>query len=117
MCDRESLKPKSAEGSVRAVLRARGIISAEDDAAYEERQVTFRAKMSRVQTLRSTDARTRKIDQERRGTRKSGGGFTRASVRMETAKPVNVVRPTKGGYTSAIVLRQRDGRQGYTWSK
>ena len=75
LCDRERLKPKSPEGSVRAVLRARGIISAEDDAAYEERQVTFRAKM-----FPRSDARTRKIDQERRARRKSGGGFTRAGV-------------------------------------
>ena len=65
LCDRESLKPKSATGSVRAVFRAKGI-TAEDDAAYDERQTAFRAKMSRFQTLRSSDGRTRKIDQERR---------------------------------------------------
>ena len=61
LCDRENLKPKSGGDSFRDLMRRKGLISPEDDAAYDARQVTFRAKM-----FPRSDARTRKIDQERR---------------------------------------------------
>ena len=66
LCDRAALKTKSGGDRFRDAMRAKGFITPEDDLAYGERQEAFRSKMSRFQTLRSTDARTRKIDQERR---------------------------------------------------
>ena len=66
LCDRARLKPKSGGDRFRDAMRAKGFVTPEDDRAYGERQEAFRAKMSRFQTLRSTDARTRKIDQTRR---------------------------------------------------
>ena len=75
LCDRENLKPKSGGDSFRDMMRRKGLITPEDDRAYDARQEAFRAKM-----FPRSDARTRKIDQERRARRKSGGGFTRAGV-------------------------------------
>ena len=61
LCDRENLKPKSGGDSFRDMMRRKGLITPEDDAAYDARQEAFRAKM-----FPRADARTRKIDQERR---------------------------------------------------
>ena len=66
LCDRESLTPKAGGDRVRDVLRAKGVITPDDDLAYGESQAAFKSKLSRFQTMRVTDARTRKIDQERR---------------------------------------------------
>ena len=74
LCDRERLKTKSGGDSFRDLMRRKGLITPEDDREYDARQVTFRAKVF----PRTTDARTRKIDEERRA-RKSGG-FTRAGL-------------------------------------
>ena len=76
LCDRERLKlTKSGGDSFRdQLMRRKGLITPEDDREYDARQVTFRAKVF----PRTTDARTRKIDEERRA-RKSGG-FTRAGL-------------------------------------
>ena len=61
LCDRESLKPKSGGDSFRDLMRRKGLITPEDDRAYDARQEAFRAKV-----FPRSDARTRKIDQERR---------------------------------------------------